>query len=295
MAARRAAAKPAVEMPSDDDVTPKTVIKEAGAGEGVEVDLGPEVGDDDDEPEVKDLSRREKKQQRQTLREEAERLRARELELERQNGQLLGYLQAGQQTQQQQQQVDPIAEEKKRLRNQQDVLRERFLLKRDKLTDKEREEMMTEGYELEDKLRRLAVREEMRGMPQQQQQMDPVVMTLQAEFPEVFQDQRLLYLAVNEYQGRVLRGAAQGLGTGRDSIKKILEERGMSNGNGQSQESQRRRYEGGAAGGAGVGKAEKPRTVKLSASDVRAAKAMYPHLPEAKALREYAVMLQESD
>lgn len=61
----------------------------------------------------------------------------------------------------------------------------------------------------------------------------------------------------------------------------------------EQRDTQRRRYEGGATGGAGAGKPAKARTVKLSSADVKAAKAAFPHLPEAKALREYALALQE--
>lgn len=293
MAARRNA-QAAAKTTEEPAVEPETVVKAAPDGDGVEVDLSPEADEDDDPAEAKDLSRREKKQHRQSLREEAERLRAENLELERRSSQAFGYLQALQQQQPKQDQVDPIAEEKKSLRRQQDVLRERYLLKRDKLTEKERDEMLQEGYDLEDKMRRLAVREEMRGMPQPQQQVDPIVMTLQAEHPEVFQDERLLRLSVNEYQRRVLEGEVQGLVTGRAAIKAVLERRGGQSSERQSPETQKRRYEGGATGGAGVGQPQK-RTVKLSSADVRAAKAAFPHLSEAKALREYALAIQESD
>lgn len=286
MARRKAkeGAAPAITVDAEEP-TPEVKPERDGS---VEINIE-DHEDDAESPEEAQLSRREKKQARAGLREENERLRQQALENERKQGELVGYLQAQEMARRQQTQPDdPFARKRADLRERQQLLVKEFELKGAKLTAEERDGMMKRGYDLEDEMRTLAAEEVLAKRQPGQPAQNPALVILQSEFPALFnpQNRTALGKAILRHQEMVLDGNPDDLATARKAAKSVMEKEGL--GEREEPRENPRRYEGTSTGASGAGSKERPGKVTLTKDDVRAARAMYPHLPEAKAYRQYA-------
>lgn len=290
MAARRnEPAKETSEEPKEEPVV-------THSGEGVEVDLTePEA--DDDEPEEPQLSRREKKAQRQSLREQAEADREARLAAEQRAAYALGVAQTTiQQSQQRQQFKAPHEIEADSIFKERELLVQEFNLARQRnkgeLTPEQEQDFKRRGYNLEERMAMNAVsrREAERQPPPQVQHQHDLMATLRARYPDVVGNPDAFQWALARYQTLVRHPnpkerATDDWNTTERVMQETREEFGMAQRSDRTPE--QRRFAGSPAGASGVS-GETPKKILLNPEEKKRADAAYPHLAEAERYKRYA-------
>jgi hypothetical protein len=269
----------------------------------MEVDLSEDdSGDDDEEEEAKKLSRREKKQDRLSLRQQAEEDRKARYEAEQRAAYATGAAQAMAQRMQQSQEPgkDPMDLEEEGLFREQRLLVQEYQGRRKagELTQEEHTDFEKRGNQLQSKLNRVAARREIRETQRQQPQGGQDVMAaLNARYPQVTGNPHAFAHALARYRTLItdpLEPAPDNWETADRVMQETMERFGMvkPSGNGRT-EGNSRRYEGGSAGASGSAKGgESTGRVQLSKDDVAAADAAWPHLPEKERYQKYARISQ---